>query len=333
MLSTDHHKDVKTAWQALQKEVTFLRQNFDDTTSNETYSGLPVDLDAIHLWRDFMDHGEVRDMLDNPELQAVLFRAFTDEEHAKLLEEPPATLGAGVQHTFDRLWPGIQNQLNLVQQMCAASVQKTADPSFIVMSDGDCARKLSPVSVAKKGAKPDFASFKYVPGSNQLEADGPSYIHNRIPGLSKSAMKIRRSMLPPDGQDYYRHRLAHGPGRQSPEVINQIQAYMQSQHDGTGYMINNERYISFDNPAEAQEVINQIHGFMHQHEARYGYIVNAEELIFFRRRGTGWGHLDISPAIRHDTKPMVDGNVLNSKLVLFYFHLVVANDESTWRLT
>jgi hypothetical protein len=333
MFSSNHYTDVKTPWQTLQKEVRFLRTASHESTSNTENDYLPVNLDSIQLWGDFMSHGEVRNMLDDPELQKVLFRDFTDDERAKLVMEAPANLGAGVQHTFDGLWPGIQNQLNLLQQMCAMSEQKTADPSFIVMSDGDCARKVEPVAVSKLGAKPDFASFKYIPGSNQLEGDGPNSIHNRIPGLSKSAMKIRRSMLPPDGQDYYRNRLAHGPGHQSPVVINQIQAYMQSQHDGTGYIINNERYISFDNPAEAQAIINQIHGFMHQHEARYGYIVNAEELIFFRRRGTGWGHLDISPAIRHDTKPTLDGTVLNSKLVLFYFHLVVANDDSQWRLT
>lgn len=83
---------------------------------------------------------------------------------------------------------------------------------------------------------------------------------------------------------------------------------------------------------EAQKVINQIYDYMDQHGARYGYVVNDQELIFFRRRGTGWGHMDISPAIRHDVMADLERGVLNSKYVLFYYHYVIANDDSLWQL-
>jgi len=95
----------------------------------------------------------------------------------------------------------------------------------------------------------------------------------------------------------------------------------------------NGKDYSPSNRLEAEKVFTQIHDYMDRHEARYGYIVNDEELIFFRRRGTGWGHMDISPGIRHD----VDGTdqqcrISTTKLILFYFHLVVAPDESKWKL-
>lgn len=209
MFSSNDHTDVKTAWQALQKQVRFFRTASQESTSITETNYLPVDLDSVQLWGDFMGHGEVRNMLDNPELQKVLFRDFTDDERAKLVMEAPAASGAGVQHTFDGLWPDIQNQLSLVQQMCAMSVQNTADPSFVVMSDGDCARKVSRVAVRKLDAKPDFASFKYIPGSNQSEGrpelhpqphpwsfevsneDQTFYVTTRRPGLLSQSSRTR----------------------------------------------------------------------------------------------------------------------------------------------
>jgi hypothetical protein len=89
---------------------------------------------------------------------------------------------------------------------------------------------------------------------------------------------------------------------------------------------------------EAQKVINQIHNYMDAHEARYGYIVTDHELIFFRRRGdsvpSGWGHIDISRAIRHDIDATDDeaGGTPTSKAILVYFHMVVALDKSQWYL-
>ena len=46
-----------------------------------------------------------------------------------------------------------------------------------------------------------------------------------------------------------------------------------------------------------------------------------------------WGHMDISPPIRHDVQADLDKEIINSKYVLFYFIHVIAMDESKWRLT
>jgi hypothetical protein len=118
---------------------------------------------------------------------------------------------------------------------------------------------------------------------------------NRIPSDAKLFRKIRHAMFPPNGVEY----------------------------------------DPFGKAIEAQKVINQIYNHLDQHEARHGYLVNDEikELIFFRRRGSGWGHLDIGPLIKHDIDAIGQaGKISTTKLVLFYFHLIVANDESQWKL-
>jgi hypothetical protein len=118
---------------------------------------------------------------------------------------------------------------------------------------------------------------------------------NRVPGDAKLSRKITREMFPPDGK----------------------------------------RFRPASKNVEARKVLNQIHGYMDQHEARYGYIVTDQELICFRRNGSGWGQLEVGPAIRHDVKPDRKSGVLNSKYVLFYLHWRVANDDSPekwWRL-
>jgi hypothetical protein len=81
--------------------------------------------------------------------------------------------------------------------------------------------------------------------------------------------------------------------------------------------------------ATAQRAVTQIYENMRCYEARYGYIINEEELIMFRR--THRGQIDISPAIRHDVVVDLDQEIWNSKIVLFYFHWIVANDDALWR--
>lgn len=119
-------------------------------------------------------------------------------------------------------------------------------------------------------------------------------VFNRIPGEAKLYRKICREMLPPDGAKY------------KPKLKN----------------------------AEARKVLNQIHGYMDQRSARFGYLATDKELIFIRRRDTGWGHIDISPAIPHDVKADRETGTLNSSYVLFYFHWKIANDDSDsgWHL-
>jgi len=81
--------------------------------------------------------------------------------------------------------------------------------------------------------------------------------------------------------------------------------------------------------ATAQRAVTQIYENMRCNEARYGYIMNEEELIMFRR--TDRDQIDISPAIRHDVVVDLDQEIWNSKIVLFYFHWIVANDDALWR--
>jgi hypothetical protein len=90
-----------------------------------------------------------------------------------------------------------------------------------------------------------------------------------------------------------------------------------------------ELYIQGIGFAEATKVLSQIHSYMDRSDARYGYIVTDEELIFFRRRGTGWGQLDVSPPIPHKG---TDKDPLNSLYVMFYMHWKYARDDEAWRL-
>ena len=59
-----------------------------------------------------------------------------------------------------------------------------------------------------------------------------------------------------------------------------------------------EKYENSDE--ETMKIVRQIHDYMERHDARYGYLASDEGLIFLERRETGWGHLDISQAVRHD---------------------------------
>ena len=199
------------------------------------------------------------------------------------------------------LWHDVVTNLNLIHKKCAASAQNATDPVRILIGNGSCAKKVTSLpykeykvnqAPSKNNKKPDYAGYQYIPGSQQYIRQGPEEVDNRIPGDAKLFRKIRRSMFPPDGPEF-----------------------------------------DAGNVTEIMKVLRQLHDYMDRHEARYGYLVNDEELIFFRRRGTGWGHMDISPALRHD----VDGidptcKTLTSKLVLFYFHVIIANDQSKWKL-
>ena len=157
------------------------------------------------------------------------------------------------------------------------------------------------------GAEATFISQHSEPNAEQKKPDFASYEKNldsrptlsnkrfnKIPGDAKLSAKINHAMLPPNGKEYHR-------GRRN---------------------------------AEAKKVLSQIHGYMDRHEARYGYIVTDKELIFLRRREGRWGQLDIAPPVKHNVWPNPSKGILNSKYVLFYFHWVVAQDDSAngWRL-
>lgn len=152
--------------------------------------------------------------------------------------------------------------------------------------------KRKAIEYLKTDVKRKKPSYKAIT-PEQFKGIGSDNIDNRIPGDAKIYRKMRHSMLPPNGEEYLRD-----PGAGN----------------------------------EAMKVLKQIYNYMDQHEARYGYIVNNEEIVFFRRQPYFWGHMSISPPIKHKVKADLDNGILNSKYVLFYFLHVIATDENKWRL-
>jgi len=287
------HTGNKTPESYLRKSIVHLAADNNEADTNSDYSGPWVDLSDIHVWEDFLTNGEILSLFDKEPLKTILHRDFTCEQLESFTWGVPIAGGNINEQCFERIWAGTTQALNLIQYICAAEVQGTHSPSYIVIGDGNCARKRDPGAVGTERKKPDLAGYLFVPRSRQHSGDGPSKVHNRIPGDAKLFRKIRRSMLPPNGLEY-----------------------LQDKRAGT----------------EAQKVISQIHQYMDMHGARYGYLVNDQELVFFRRRGTGWGHMDISDAIRHDVTADLERGVFNSKYVLFYYHYIIANDDAQWQL-
>src|SRR6202048_2888567 len=186
---------VKTPWQALQEGVTHLPLHASDKNSGASYLGPSVNLNTVEVWHDFMANGEIANMLNDPELKPVLFRPFT----AKELDEFTWGVPHGAENqTFEQLWAGIQQLLNVVLRMCASSIQHTANPTLVIMGEGVAATQQAHQLVGLTRF-PDFAGYEYISGSGEYD---PKYINNRLPGDAKSAMKIKRSMLPPDGHDF-----------------------------------------------------------------------------------------------------------------------------------
>jgi hypothetical protein len=277
----------------MQTAPLHLKSDNDEPALNSDYKGAHVPLENVQKWDGFLVNNELQAMVNDPQWKAILTGPFTPAQLRKFTWDDPESGGNINEQAFERLWAPIFQALNLILKMCASHEQNTEDPVCMVIGDGECARKRAKGQPQKDRKRPDLSGYQYVPGNNQYKGDGPNNVYNRIPGDAKLFRKVRHSMLPPDGTDY----------------------------DPVG------------GKAEAQKVINQIHDYMDMHSARYGYVVSDEELIFFRRRETGWGHIDIAPPIRHDTNGITDEfNICTTKLVLCYFHLVIGTDDSQWKL-
>jgi hypothetical protein len=80
--------------------------------------------------------------------------------------------------------------------------------------------------------------------------------------------------------------------------------------------------------ADVSLILNRVHHAMDSQNTKYGYILAVNEILFLRRRGTGWGHLDISTGF-----PFFD-NDKGAKifsldaLICFYWH--IAMDKELW---
>lgn len=300
----------------LQKEIPHLKaDNSNEGGKNSSYEAPEAKAKDVRVWEDFFANGEIRQMVHDPRWMPVLTQPFTKQELRRLTWDHPESGGNINELTFELIWHQITSALNLIHLKCAQRVTGLSDPPRIKIGHGTNAEKVTSLPYrehkqrknyipSKVQKKPDYAGYQYVPGSNQTSRQGRKTVDNRIPGDAKLFRKIRRSMMPPDGAEFNKRNLR-----------------------------------------EIEKVLTQIHDYMDRHEARYGYIVNDEELIFFRRRGTGWGHMDISPGIRHDvdgTQVLRTGStsrvqdlecrISSTKLLLFYFHLVIAPDESKWKL-
>ena len=291
---------VATPLLYLQKPIKYLKSDNDETSgTNSSYEAPPVKARDIKIWHSFMANDELKHMINDPKWRSVLTTPFTKKELRRLIWDEPEMGGNLNEMTFEILWSHIYSTLNLIHLKCRQKETGLENPTRILIGNGDCAQKITKepyqnyVPPKNAGSKrPDYAAYEFVPGSNQYTKCRRKSIENRVPGDAKLFRKIRRSMFPPDGAEYDKRRTR-----------------------------------------EVEKVLTQIHDYMDRHEARYGYVVNDEELIFFRRRGTGWGHMDISEGIRHDLNGIGPKcKISTTKLVLFYFHLVIAPHEKEWKL-
>jgi len=235
----------------------------------------------------------IRNLFGDPEVARVLNRDFKKAEEDSFQWTVNTNATLRSEQCIERLWCKISTKLNVIQEIVANELDKLPDGRYIHIDDGSHAKRQAREH-ASTTTKPDLAGYLLIPETKR-DPQEPEFIDNRVPGDVKCEWKIRREMLPPY------------PKSLTPKLLGIWSK-------------------------EAEKVLSQIHYYMDKHEARYGYIVTNKTCIFFRRRGTGWGHIDISPAIPHDREGNGEQGIFNSKMVLFYLHRVVANDEKHWKL-
>ena len=285
----------KSIWNLMKKPIKHLNEHSQKSGQNSDYKGRPIELKDVHIWKDFITVHDVEALWENnDDIKPHFLKNMKTEDSDRCLWGEPVAGGMYNEMCLERQWSSIHNQFNLAFELCAKAEQKTDKPIYVQMGDGQNAEWISSNAEVHAKRKRPDYASYLYSDSAQFEGESPKHVFNRIPGDAKQFRKMSRAMLPPNGSKY------------RPTNVNR----------------------------EARKVLSQIHGYMDQHEARYGYIVNNEELIFFRRRDTGWGQLDISEAIRHDVEADAATGVLNSKYVLFYFHWKIARDDSDngWRL-
>jgi len=258
-----------------------------------------VKLEDCREWADFESEmaENIRKLFCDPDVAKVLHRDFKEAETDSFQWTVNPTAILRTEQCIERLWCKISTKLNVIQEMVANELDKTPDGRYIHIDDGSHAKRQAKEHPAAS-TKPDLAGYLHIPKPSG-EPREPEFVDNRIPGDVKCEWKIRREMMPP-----YPESLGE------EEEANILNTWMK----------------------EAEKVISQIHYYMDKHETRYGYIVTNKTCIFLRRRGTGWGHIDISPAIPHDRDGNAEQGIFNSKMVLFYLHRVIANDEKHWKL-
>lgn len=284
-----------------------LRQMDTKRGSNSNHRGKAIKLTDCLVWSKGFPNASAIEALwaDSETLKREMYRGLGIEEAGRCTWEYPIRDGQSNEQCLEREMGDIHKRINLASEMVRRALFEAGEKStisylnmYIKIGDGQSALMISPF--AEKGAekkKPDYAAYAFHHDGFQYKKEARQTIPNRIPGDAKVFRKIRHEMLPPAGALY-------------------------TENDKNSNV-------------EVTKVLSQIHGYMDSRGARYGYVVNNEELIFFRRRNEGWGHLDISPPIRHDIQADLSNGVVNSVWILFYFHFKVACDddpECGWHL-
>ena len=139
----------------------------------------------------------------------------------------------------------------------------------------------------KRASDPDRSSFIYGPCHEQKEAcfclcdyDSNQRLDNLAPGEVKVSFKFRYDFL------------------------NAVEEYPKA-----GIMVSSNKKVT-----EAEKVFTQIYQYMNDRDALVGYIITDQELIPIRRRGDGYGSIDISSPIPISS----DEGKINAKLALWY---------------
>ena len=279
----------------LRRPIYHLEEASDKSGENSEYRGPAVYPENMYVWKDFVTGQDIKSQLEQKTLTK-LKAAFTESQREKFTWGDPEC-GLNVNEaSFVNSWAPVTQGINLILKMMSEKESEKGNAAYAIIGDGDVAKWKAPEYNGKNynvgQKKADYSTYKHMTPETH-KILGAENIFNRIPGDAKIYGKIRHSMLPPNGQEF---------------IVNPKAQF------------------------EAMKVLKQIYNYMDQHEARYGYVVNNKEIVFFRRRPHYWGHMDISPPIKHKVEADLDKGILNSKYVLFYFLHVIAMDESKWRL-
>ena len=281
-----------------------LLADIHDPGTNSVPNVVPIALTDIQPWTDFLTNGEIEEMFQDEDTRDLFCRDMSADRGAVATElriasdRHPLLGGSVTEKAFEVSWGDTRALLNAINRFLTAEIQEIIyeDAWCIEIGDGDCAQRIDSAAGRVTATKhPDFAAY---------ERQG---VKDNKRQFNKANRKHFENRIPGDAKLFRKIRRAMLPP------------------DGP-------LYRKFHD--EAEHVLSQIHDYMDRHGSRYGYIVTDEELIFFRRRGTGWGHMDISPypAIRHDVQGSVEEGIWNTKAILLYFHFIVANDKEQWHL-
>jgi hypothetical protein len=224
----------------LNKAVLFLKSDNDEPGSNSDHDCPQAPFEFVSEWKDFPTAEDILSELE-VESKEELERLLAVPEAYTMIWGDDVDIGGKVsEQAFERGWAFVSSGLNKVFRLLEAKQQNTDTPEYIVIGDGNCARK----RVHSSTKKPDQAAYKHVPGSDQYQGNNPDQTECRIPGDAKLFRKIRHSMLPPNGSEFL-DLTSVTARREAQKVCNQIYNYMDMHESRYGYIVNDEELIFF----------------------------------------------------------------------------------------